>query len=165
MNYRYPPAEISRITDCNNYMKHFSYGQSMVEIIIVIGIVLVVVTGLVVGSTAALRGTRFSSTKSPATKYAQEGLELARKLRDTSWSTFFARKDEINGLWCLDEAGTWTSAGGSEANCSNNVAGIYSRTVRFTWDGTGMTVVSAASWVDGATTHKSELTTYLTEWK
>lgn len=147
-------------------MKHIrQHGQSMVEIIIVIGIVLIIVTGLVVASTAALKGTRFTSTKSPATKYAQEGLELARKLRDTSWSAFFVKKDETGGLWCLNESGQWSGASGSVTNCANNVAGIYTRSVTFTWDGARMRIMATVSWIDGATTHKSELITYLTQWK
>jgi len=65
-------------------------GQSLVEMIVVIGVVVLLTTGIVVGTTTSLSRSETSETRSQALSYAQEGIELARGLRDAGWNTFTA---------------------------------------------------------------------------
>lgn len=140
-------------------------GQSIVEAVVMVAIVMLLVTGLIVGTTRSVRNSRFSSTKGPAIKYAQEGLEIARSLRDNSWTSFLSRKDAPGPSWCVDESGTFTGAGSAPEDCTVNIDNTYTRSITFAWDGTRMTVTSHVEWQDGANRHSSELTTYFTQWR
>lgn len=140
-----------------------SLGQTMVEIIIVVGIVLVILTVVVVNSVNSLKTSNFTSSKSLATSYAKEGIELARSLRDAGWYAFES-KGNVNGIeWCVDKAGIWTTGGLCEANIDNT----YTRTITLTLDDINkqMTVVSTVTWIEGSNIRKSELTSILTQWR
>lgn len=142
-------------------------GQSLVEIVVVVGTVVLLVSGLIVATTTSLKTTRLSTTRSPAVKYAQEGIEQARKMRDTSWSGFLAQKDAPGGLWCLGIANTWTMAQGDEENCQANIDAVFTRVIQFTWEAANnrMLVVSTVSWNDGSVIRESEVSTYFTNWR
>ncbi len=135
-------------------------GQSLVEVVVAVGVVMLLVTGLIVGSTASIKGSEFSVAKSRALKYSQEGIEISRSLRDQSWATFASR----SGLWCLAKDGTWTQASGS---CPINIDATFTRGVTFTWDGLNnrMSVTASVTWNDGNGIHTSQLVTYFTQWK
>ncbi len=135
-------------------------GQTLVEIVISLGIVLLLVAGLIVATTSAIHISDQGRLRSLAIQYAQEGLELSRQLRDSNWGTFQAK----SGLWCLDKADAWTPAG---VSCLVNIDNTFTRGVTFTWNGAAsrMEVTSTVSWQDESTTHQSQLTTYFTQWQ
>ncbi len=136
-------------------------GQSLIEVVVAVGVVVLLVTGLIVGSTASMKGSEFSVAKSRALKYSQEGIELSRSLRDGSWATFAAR----SGLYCLAKDGIWPAS--SSSSCPINIDGTFTRGVTFAWDGLNnrMRVTSTVTWIDGNGTHNSQLETYFTQWK
>lgn len=138
-------------------------GQTLAEIVVVVGVVLLLVTGLVVGATASLKAARFSRTKSQAVRFAQEAVELARSLRDTSWISFASYGDVGGKLWCLDKTNVWTESTGD--SCQPNIDAVYTRSVKFTWIDPNMKVEVVVSWSDGTKTYKATLTTYLTQWR
>ena len=148
-------------------LRQFQSGQSLVEIVVVVGTVVLLVSGLIVATTTSLKTTRLSTTRSPAIKYAQEGVEQARKMRDTSWSSFLAQKDAPGGLWCLGIQDTWTMAQGDEENCQSNIDAVFSRVIQFTWDAPNnrMLVQSTVSWNDGGVIRQSDVSTYFTNWR
>ncbi len=131
------------------------------EVVVAVGVVILLVTGLIVGTTSSLRGSEFSTHKSRALKYAQEGIEITRSMRDTSWASLAAK----SGLWCLDSAGAFSAPPG--ASCDTNIDGFYTRSITFTWDGANsrMTVDVVVAWNDGSGAHQSQLITYFTQWK
>lgn len=135
-------------------------GQTLAEIVVALGVVLLLVSGLVVGGTSAIKASDQSRLRSLAVSYAQEGVELTRKLRDNDWETFQNR----SGLWCLDKAGSWSSA---VSTCPVNIDTTFTRMVTFSWNAGAlrMEVVSQVSWQDGASTHQSTLTTFFTQWQ
>lgn len=133
-------------------------GQTFVEVVVVVSLVVLVITALVSGSIASLKTTRYNSAKSQATKYAQEGVELARKDRDSSWNTFYNRR---NLTYCLDKAGTWTQG----ATCPVNIDGIFTRTLDFVAINNGMEVTVTVSWIDGSTNRSSKIQTFFTQWQ
>ncbi len=139
----------------------FAAGQSLVEVVVAVGVVILLVTGLIVGSTNAIRGGEFGIIKSRAIKYAQEGIELSRSLRDSGWAAFATK----SGVWCLDKTGVWTQA--VAGACPVNVDVVFTRMVTFTWDAAGsrMKVDVNVSWNDGNGVHTSEIITYFTQWK
>lgn len=144
---------------------HGDHGQSLVELVVVLGVLSLLSTGLIAGMTASLKSAQFSTQKSSAIKYAQEGIEYARTLRDRGWSTFYSYKDEPHGLWCLSKAGAWTSASGTINACNNNIDALFTRSVAFVWNDPQMSVTTVVSWVDGGGTHTTQLVTYFTNWR
>ncbi|MBI5448717.1 hypothetical protein HY948_00125 [Candidatus Gottesmanbacteria bacterium] len=134
-------------------------GQSLVEAVVVIGVVTVLVTGIIVGTTASLRNINEGKTRSLALKYSQEGIEYARNLRNIGW-TGFAEK---SGVYCLDKTNVLTASANSV--CPVNVDSIYIRSLTFTWVDPVMNVASKVAWDDGRGEHKSELTTNFTRWR
>lgn len=139
-------------------------GQTLVEVVVALGIVVLLVTGLIAGATSAIHGSDQSRVRSLAIIYAQEALELSRQLRDNNWSSFQAK----NGLWCLDKGGNWSDGGGV---CSVNIGTTFTRSVTFLWvsdpDPTKehMNVTTIVSWQDGSVTRQTQLTTYFTQWQ
>lgn len=133
-------------------------GQTFVEVVIVVTLVVVVVTALVAGTIASLKATNFTSLKSQATKYAQEGIELARRDRDQSWNTFFAKGDQT---WCVDKNGTWVSS----TPCQVNIDNTFTRSLIFVTSGNDMEVTAQVSWKDGSGVHQSQIQTYFTQWR
>ena len=65
-------------------------GQTLIELVVVVGIAAIVVGALVFATVASLRNAQFSKNQSQATKLAQEGIERVRSARD--------RNQEIKNL-------------------------------------------------------------------
>ena len=142
-------------------MKKNSSGQTLVEVVVAIGVVVLLVTGLIVATSVTLKASQYGKMRSLGTQYAQEAIEAARNLRDSGWSTFLLYGGTSQ---CLDKTGNWTPM---SVSCPYDIDSIYSRTVMYTWDALNsrMNVDVAVTWVDGAKTYSSTLSTYLTQWK
>lgn len=142
-----------------------SIGQTMVEIIIVVGIVIIILSVVVTSAVRSLQTTTFSTSKSQATAYAKEGIELARAQRDAGWYLFESKG--VGGIdWCVDEQGVWTQG----SVCATKIDGIFTRIVRLTLDATNpsqkqMNIQSTVTWQEGAETRRSEIITVLTQWR
>ena len=63
-------------------IKKFSYGESLLEITISIGIALIIASGLVISTVNGLRNSQFSKNQIQATKFAQEGVDRVKAIRD-----------------------------------------------------------------------------------
>lgn len=138
-------------------------GQSFVEVIIVVAVVILLVTGLVVGTVSSLKTTNYASLKSQATKYSQEGIELARRERDTSWYAFYGNR--MNRTFCLNKSGTYVL--GNSCSGANLIDNTFSRIVVYTWNAgqSRMEVTVTVSWVDSGGSHQSQISTYFTQWR
>lgn len=146
-------------------MKKYSSGQTLLELVISVGVVAVIITGLVVAATSSLRFAQESRLRSTAVKYAQESLELARQIRDTQPSeTFLSKSGTGTQSWCLDSLGVWTL--GDADSCPPIFDGSpFTRSVLFTWNDPIMTVQSSVSWRVGTSKQTTQLQTYLTQWR
>lgn len=136
-------------------------GQTIVEAVVVIGMVALLVTGLIVGTTASLKSAQSGRVRSQSVSLSQEGLEIVRSIRDQSWSTF----QSYTGTYCLGSDKILVVSAGS---CGMNVAGAensFSRNVVFSWQSPKMVVTSTVSYVEGETTKDVTLVTYFTQWK
>lgn len=138
----------------------YQKGQTLAEIIVVLGIVLLLVTSLIAGSTGALRTSDQSKLRSLAVSYGQEAMEKTRQMRDENWTTFQSK----SGLWCLDKAGSWTQSAGV---CPVNIDSQFTRGVTFSWNAVDerMEVTTTVSWQDAGSTHQSTLKTFFTQWQ
>lgn len=142
-----------------------SSGQSLLEVVIAIGVIAVLVMGLVVAATSSLRYSQESRLRSSAVKYAQEAIELAREIRDSStWTVFAQYSGSGTKTWCIDSDGAWTQDSGT--GCGPIAPGSqFSRSVMFTWNDPLMQVVSTVSWISGGQTLSTELHTNFTQWQ
>ncbi len=155
------------------YMKKNSRdqrGQSLVEMLVVVGIVVLLVTGIVSGTTLSLSSTHTTQQRSTAVKYAQDGIELARSLRDDGW-TNFAALGTTESSYCVgsEVPPVFSLASGT---CGTNIGGTYARTITLHLipaSGTNvekMSVTVVVSWGDTSQTNNAvTLVTYLTEWR
>ena len=147
-------------------MKRSSHhaGQTLFEIIISVAVIAVILTALVSAVTAALRYGQASRNRSRAVKYAQEGLELARALRDTAgWDLFLTYSGSGTKRWCVDESGVWTADSGN--GCPIASGSPFGRTVDITWNTPLMSVDVAVAWGEKDASSTIHLQTYFTKWK
>lgn len=139
-----------------NSMKTYTAGQkgqSLVEMIVIIGMVVLLATGIVAGTTVSLSSSKTSQVRSQALSYAQAGIELARATRDDGWPAFSAM-------------------GNPPSTTVSNIDNTFTRsvTLELTTIGTPptptMKVTSQVTWGDTTNPlNKVELTTYLTQWR
>jgi type II secretory pathway pseudopilin PulG len=148
--------------------KYFTYqrGQSFVELVIVIGVVMLLTVGIVIGTTTSLSRSETTQLRGEGLAIAQSGIELARQKRDEGWN-MFAAMGASESTYCVGDDGTFSSP--QSACTSPNVGSIFTRSVildLITVSGvTTMKVTSRVTWGDeNNETNKSELTTYLTQW-
>lgn len=141
--------------------KNFSRGQTLVEAVVVVGIVVLLVTGLIAGTTASLRSAQSGRTRTQAVSLAQEGIEIVRGIRDENWNTFAT----YTGSYCLGDDRVLTI---NAATCAPNITtpeGTLARSVSFEWQDPKMVVTASVSYPEGETNRDVTLTTYFTEWK
>ena len=122
---------------------HFANrGQSIVEVVVALALIAAVVLGLVKVTITSINNAAFARDQRSATKYAQEGIENARKLKEE------------------DEVAFWNKSGAEIATFGN-----FTRTITYTVIEAQkkMDVLVEVSWQDSKGTHKSSLQTYLTK--
>lgn len=147
------------------YMKRYMFGssgQSLVEAVVVVGVVVLLVTGLVAGTTASLKSAQSGRIRSQAVSLAQEGIEIVRGIRDKNWNTFSAYDPDT---YCLGEDQTLILRIGT---CSPNITtpeGSFTRSVSFRWQNPTMIVTLLVSYIDAEVTKDVTLNTYFTQWK
>lgn len=121
-------------------MKDSSKGQTLLEVILAIGVACIVLIGLTRAVTVALRNAQFAKNQALATQYAQEGMEKARQLRDQDPDVF------------------WNKSGTETEDLGN-----FTREV--TYDeiegNKKMKIEVVVSW----DSHKAEIVSFLTKWK
>lgn len=142
-------------------MRNSSKGQTLVEAVVVVGVVVMLVTGLIAATTVSLRSVQSGRVRSQAVSLAQEGIEIARGIRDDSWNDF----DSYVGTYCLGEDRELTAAAGS---CLPNITtadGSLTRSISFDWQNPKMVVTLTVSYPEGEGTRTVDLTTYFTQWK
>ena len=147
-------------------MKKFCFsGQSIVETIVVVGIVVLLSTGLVAATTSILQYGQMSKNRAKATQYAKEGLEIVRIIKDTSWSTI--PKDTSSYCLSKNQQSLGTSV---TPPCPYDIDNLFSRSVSFSDDET--TCVSpVCRKVTVTVTWKEKvdrsviLTSYITNWR
>jgi type II secretory pathway pseudopilin PulG len=101
-------------------------GQTLIEVVVVIALVVVLVTGIVSGTTVTLSQNKESQLRSNALQYAREGLEIIRYTREQGWGTFAALGDPP-ATYCLGSDRQFIASTG---NCGTNILGTtFSREV------------------------------------
>ena len=131
-----------------------SSGQSLIEVVVVAGLIMLILVALVAGATVAIRNSQFSRTKARAMQLNLEAMEWIRGERKEGWSEFASR----NGTFCLKELNF-----DAPGNCSSSDQFI--RQAVLTKEGTDKIEVKLnTSWTDSNGEHNEEIITYLTKW-
>lgn len=141
--------------------KNIYSGQTLVEAVVVIGVVVLLVTGLLAGTTASLRSAQSGRTRTQAISLAQQGVEIIRGLRDEQWDTF----EVLTGAYCLGDDHQLNTAAGSCAPNITTPEGTLTRSALFDWQDPKMVVQVTVSYREADTTRDITLTTYFTQWK
>lgn len=133
--------------------------------IVVIGVVLVLVTGIVAGTTNSLSKADASQFRTTAVSYAQEGVELTRALRDRGWEAF-EPMGTVPTTYCVGTDGVFTPA--APTCVTPNIQNEYIRKITLQYITTGvapkMSVTVVVTW-GNKVENSVELLTYLTKWR
>lgn len=145
-----------------NLFSPASNGQTLVEAVVVIGVVVLLVTGLIAGTTSSLRSAASGKIRSQAVRFTQEGIEHMRALRDENWTNF-----QINsGTYCYGSDGVLIAT--ATETCAPNIVtteGSFIRMITFSWQDPRMVVMVRVSYPEGEGIKNVEFTTYFTKWR
>lgn len=124
------------------FNKHKSSGQSLIEVVMAFAVSILILVSLVNGVVVSLRNIRFARNKTLAVKYAQEGIEATRSIKERSWNEI------LNGSYgLLWSGGQWSFVSGNE------LIDEFSRVVEITDSDSGdpeiKNVTVTVSWSEG----------------
>ena len=156
---------VSRIT----YHVSRNEGQSLVEVVVGIGLVTTVLVALVSAMNRGLGNAQFTRNKSKATAYAQEALEWVRSQRDgETWQAFVAQAGTGScgsKKYCLNSLG---ASFPGEGACANNVVfdTIYQRNTTLVRQSDDQVRVDVTvTWPEGNRTGQVASSTQLSNWQ
>lgn len=152
-------------------MSNSHAGQTLLEVVVAVGIALVVVGALTVAATNAVRNASLSRNQTQATRLAQDGIETARALRDLRG--FAQVKTDGGANFASGTCVVLNSQGAPYvvATSGEIFQEIFTRCIEiFPTPGNlvnSLTVRVTVRWKDALGDHNpgSELQTYLTNWK
>jgi type II secretory pathway pseudopilin PulG len=138
-------------------------GQTLIEMIIIVGVIVLLATGIVAGTTAALSRSETLQARSEALSQAQAGIELARGLRDNGWNTF-ATKGTPATTYCVGSGGGFVTGTCMPPYIDNRFKRYV--TLELTTIGSPPTpTMKVTSKVVWDPSNAVQLSTYLTQWK
>ncbi len=135
-------------------------GQTLIEVLIALGVVAVIVSSIAALITTSLSNAQFGRNQNQASVYGQEGMELVRRIRDSDYPTFTT----YTGTYCV--AKDQTTLGVASGSCTTpNIDTLFIRSIQIEQGGCGVNlarVIVSVSWNDskcqaGNSCHKSQL--------
>ncbi|MBF8249681.1 MAG: hypothetical protein HW400_282 [Candidatus Levybacteria bacterium] len=97
-----------------NYPCCSEAGQTLLEILLAFGVSIMVLSAIITGITTSLSNVQYAKNQGLANSYAQEGMAVVRKTRDSSWSDFNLR----NGSYCLLQDAVILPTNNDNSNCA-----------------------------------------------
>jgi type II secretory pathway pseudopilin PulG len=109
--------------------KPINSGQTLIETLVALSVSLVLLSMATVATVTALKNAQNSKNQNQASKFAEQGVEIMRQLRDGDWTTF----STLSGNYCMADTCSSLVAGigvcgKAVGACGKNV-GMFSRTV------------------------------------
>jgi type II secretory pathway pseudopilin PulG len=141
-------------------------GQSLFEIVLALGIILLLVGGLVVAATISVRNTNVSTGQAEATRYAQQAMEWIRNEKDNDWERFRNRAyDDPGSLYCLNTL-SWPLRPGRCGSSSFIPNTQYQREARLVrQDPNTVKVTVSVFWQEAGRRHTTDISSVFTNWK
>lgn len=157
-------------------------GQSLLELVIVIAVAIIVISALTSATISSLRNANFSKNQLQATKFAQEGLEKVRSIRERNGlvlANFGTATTKFSDLWnirlfdtCLPPPCNVNflldpvfNSLKQDDTAFETLTGDFQRSVKITDEPatyqTKKNITIIVSWIDVTGSHQSKLTTYL----
>lgn len=142
-------------------------GQTLIEVLVALTLAVIVISAITVASVSTLNNTQYIRDQSQATKYAQEGSEIVRRIRNSDYVGFRS----YTGLYCLADG--QSTLGEIDTECDTvNVGSKFVRYVRIAQNGCNTTnpnvfqVTVTVAYASGKCStgtfcHKSELVSCL----
>lgn len=154
---------------CNEIKKSCKNGQSLLEVVVTIGVIVLVLVGLLSAISFGLSNAQFSRNKAQAIKYAQEAVEWLRVEREASWNVFYnTRAGSGAGLtYCFTNTVSWPTPGAcSSSGVISDQYRLFYREATLIQSGIGRVLVNIRIyWQQGARTTDVTVNTYLTQWQ
>lgn len=145
----------------NNKMRINQSAQALFEMVIVIGVLVLILSGIVAVVTRSVKNTTFSSESAVASRYAQEAIEWIRVQRDTEgWDKL---KNKAGQTFCIPAPPQWVNL-----NQCDLINGRYERTADLSFvagNEDQIKVTVTVKWQDSAGEHNTQLETILTAWQ
>ncbi len=94
-------------------------GQTLLELVVGLGILLVVLGAAAISTTQGLRNSQFSKNQAQATKLAQENMEIVRTIKNSNLGVCLSGQGTTS---CLTWEGIWTNNFGNLPACANPTA-------------------------------------------
>lgn len=137
-----------------SFSNKFEHGQTLIEVLVALGAAIAVLFGITIAVLSSLNNAKFTQNQNLANKYAAQGMEIVRQLRDSSSSGLFQYQ---NIYYCLGQQDENPTKKGLE--CGQNV-GVFVREVKLEQNssscgGTGVLSTILVSWSDSACTSVS----------
>jgi methylthioribose-1-phosphate isomerase len=98
-------------------------GETLIEAMGALSRIAIIVIAVGMSVTTSLNNAKFNQDQTEATKYAQEGMETVRQIRNTSYNTFAG----YNGTYCLGN--NQSNLGANQSSCSSPNVGTFIREV------------------------------------
>lgn len=90
------------------FLKNQQAGQALIEALLALAFSVIIVTGVVIAVITSLSNVTFTKNQNLASSYAQEGLDIARNLKESNYQTFFSLS---NGEYCATSGSTALTPG------------------------------------------------------
>lgn len=98
-------------------------GETLLEALVALGLVAIVITAIANVVTVSLSNAQYNENQTLATKYAQQGLESVRQIRNTNYAAF----RNYNGRYCFGKG--QTTLGTPQTSCTTANADSFIRSV------------------------------------
>lgn len=100
-------------------------GQTLLEILLAFSVSILVLSAIVIGITTSLSNTQYTRNQNSANSYAQEGMSVVKKIKESSWAQF---SSYTQPTYCLPKDSVEPIP--SSQACGQNV-GIFAREIIF----------------------------------
>ena len=137
-------------------------GQGLIESVLALGFISIVLSSIAIILISSLSNADRSKNQAVATQYAQEGIEMLRKIRNSNHQGF----KSYNGTYCFGKDANDAAGLGSPSSCNVPNIDSYIRSVKIEQTpGCGLNVAKITvkvAWIDGkclngSYCHSSEL--------
>ncbi len=134
-------------------------GQTLIEAIIATLVVILLATGLISGTTAALKASQSARYRALGTKMAQEGIEIVRNKRDEGWNGFISHYVLTDAVPKTATENITITEGSLTFQFTRDI------TLTYTSGNQTTTVFVDVTWSEGSATRHAKAETILTNWR
>ncbi len=143
-------------------------GQTLIEVLLAFSASILILSAIIIGITTSLSNTQNTKNQNLANSYAQEGMAVVRKIKDSGWPAFFQYQSGV--IYCIGPNSTDLIPASPSTLCNNFLVGeIFVREVILTHSSAdcsgGTKTTIKVSWSDNKCSvgvpfcHKTELIT------